>query len=799
MTRRLRAPERPRLDLCLTWAVAITGLVLLGVSPSSAQSSDVPAGEVLTPLDMAPPVTIPDFTASPEPTGQTKPDGASVAPVNSEPRIVWEVTQPFRLFVDPAITDRHRAAYQALDPAEREAPVLAIERRLAEASPQGWAADAVDRTCWDDAKMAHRPCGGADFHRPPSHRITALLEWPDPQDADIASAAETTDWPTETRGATAQTVGETNRAQPPDLLASIASRLEDLAPPPRCIWTMTPLSPTAAPDGARDIERATANSELAVVIREVDCETPVRFDVPFPAGATLSVLQSGATPLSTDVVVEDLFVLGLGDSFASGEGNPDVPVQFDDARHVIYGPAPDDDPLAGYPARAGAWTEVGDPVFLGLQAGWLSPRCHRSLYSHQARVALQLAIEHPHRAVTFVGLACAGAETTAGLFLQDAATPWLVDRPVHGQLSLAAQAQCAGGAAQERQFASVFGLEGRLPSLEQIRLLQCPRDAARRFDLILVSIGGNDIGFSRLVANAVLEDRSTLASLSGWMGQRHSARDAMARLPELALRYQALRRALHTLLHLPYGEADRVILTGYPPLAIRDEAGTVCPDGASGMDVYPAFHINSARVANGEQVGEALLNRMRAASEESGWRFVDAHRAQFVGRGICEAAQPSGDTTRAASSDPSEDLRLPRFVDGVWQPYAPSAYRPYASRQRWFRTPNDAYLTAHFHVAPSLVRNVLQMAQLNWFQLVLASTYSGAFHPTAEGQAAIADAAVREARAALANHGHRGFGGMKREEMAGHDPAPTEPDAVADGTAPIDAAADGRLRLPWVQ
>jgi hypothetical protein len=36
---------------------------------------------------------------------------------------------------------------------------------------------------------------------------------------------------------------------------------------------------------------------------------------------------------------------------------------------------------------------------------------------------------------------------------------------------------------------------------------------------------------------------------------------------------------------------------------------------------------------------------------------------------------------------------------------------------------------------------------------VLASTYSGAFHPTAEGQAAMADAAAYKARAVLAEHG----------------------------------------------
>jgi hypothetical protein len=100
-----------------------------------------------------------------------------------------------------------------------------------------------------------------------------------------------------------------------------------------------------------------------------------------------------------------------------------------------------------------------------------------------------------------------------------------------------------------------------------------------------------------------------------------------------------------------------------------------------------------------------------------------------------------------------DDLRLPRKIDGKWTPYNPADYQPYASRQRWFRTPNDAFMTANFHVAAGLLTKVLKIEPFAPFQLVLASTYSGAFHPTAEGQAAIADAVVSKARAVLAKYG----------------------------------------------
>ena len=50
----------------------------------------------------------------------------------------------------------------------------------------------------------------------------------------------------------------------------------------------------------------------------------------------------------------------------------------------------------------------------------------------------------------------------------------------------------------------------------------------------------------------------------------------------------------------------------------------------------------------------------------------------------------------------------------------------------------------------------------SWMQLLLASVYSGAFHPTAEGQAAIADAVVEKARGVLAKYEARRRAGEVR-------------------------------------
>jgi hypothetical protein len=106
-------------------------------------------------------------------------------------------------------------------------------------------------------------------------------------------------------------------------------------------------------------------------------------------------------------------------------------------------------------------------------------------------------------------------------------------------------------------------------------------------------------------------------------------------------------------------------------------------------------------------------------------------------------------------------LAFPRLKDGVWTPFKPSAYPPYLPRQRWFRTPNDAYLSTHMHVdtiagfgancSRRFTGTLQSLAKRYWlpFQLFLSSTYGGAFHPTAEGQARIADDIANAARGSL--------------------------------------------------
>jgi hypothetical protein len=607
-----------------------------------------------------------------------------MGPAWAQPEIVWQVENPFRFFLDPADTEVHRATWASLAPEQRNSPVLSAERVLAERHPEGWSASMFDKTCWDGKRNRYACRERPDYINPKSHVVRVGLQ-------GLADA---------------QVVD--------------------------CTWLTAPLGRGGRGRGVT-----------------LPCDTPVQLEIPYPAGAWIKVEIGGRQVAEVLARVTDLFIVGMGDSFASGEGNPDVPVRFSPDRTADYGAGANNAQLSGYPARVGDWKAIGEPAFIDENARWLDQACHRSLYSHQLRAALQLSVEDPHRAVTFVGVGCSGAETVFGLFLRYKGHEWVPTPPELSQISAVAEAQCAGHEAPDYELPEAYHLKGRIPDLKGgLVLKKCDPERARKIDLLLLSIGGNDMGFARLVANAVLSDSSVLRKLGGWFGQVYGFAEAGAQLDALEYRFKAVNRAVHYLLHIPWPESDRVILVGYPPMALLEDGNSICPDGQMGMDVLPDFFFSEEKAREGNAAAERLHALMQDAAKQHLWTLVEAHRAAFRGRGLCV-----GHTDAAWTM--ADEMRLPRKIDGVWEPYNPSEWHPYASRQRWFRTPNDAFMTGNFHVSQSVLQKVMKAETYSWIQLLLASVYSGAFHPTAEGQAAIADAVVEKARAVLAKYDAR--------------------------------------------
>jgi hypothetical protein len=346
------------------------------------------------------------------------------------PVIKWRVENPFRFFTDPADSEVHRATYRALGPEERRAPVLSAERALQGRHDDGWANTMYKKTCWNPATNRHTCDAYEDYINPQEHKIIAEI-------VGLDEAAGLT-----------------------------------------CTWLTAPKGGKAG--------RGEAVTE--------PCSESVSFEVPYPGSLGLKVEIGGREVLGTDAKVRDILVVAMGDSFASGEGNPDTPVRFSRERAADYGNAGEGTAdLTGYPARVGDWKQIGDKAFISENAHWLDQACHRSLYSHQMRAALQLAAEDPHLSVTFVGLSCSGAEVTFGLFLRYKGNEWVPNPPLLSQISAAAEAQCGRRETQALDLPEAYHMSGAISELKGgLVLRKCASSAARKIDLVLLSIGGNE-------------------------------------------------------------------------------------------------------------------------------------------------------------------------------------------------------------------------------------------------------------------------------------------------------------------
>ena len=106
----------------------------------------------------------------------------------------------------------------------------------------------------------------------------------------------------------------------------------------------------------------------------------------------------------------------------------------------------------------------------------------------------------------------------------------------------------------------------------------------------------------------------------------------------------------------------------------------------------------------------------------------------------------------APASAPDGTSFTPRASEGAQTPLtariAPSEFRAYAPRTRWIRTANDSYFAAMTY--PQGVLASTQPTRHSRCDVGRAiAVYGGAVHPTAEGHAAMADAAVVAARKVL--------------------------------------------------
>jgi lysophospholipase L1-like esterase len=477
-----------------------------------------------------------------------------------------------------------------------------------------------------------------------------------------------------------------------------------------------------------------------------DCAEPINFRARYgrPTVATVDVSSGPAASqrITTEISVRDIFIAGLGDSVASGEGNPDRQVALSDegfcfrsylgtASAQYYRPS-----RAGY--KGGRACEAPDflPVWQRQSALWFNAACHRSLYSYQTRTALALAVQYPHIAVTYLPLACTGATIADGLFGTQRARECPPTKTA---------AACQGT------------VNAQLAELREALTAAKRRQPDRKLDLILLSIGANDINFSGLVADVIVDTATerVLFRRSGVIGSVDDSRTELAR--DLPQGFRKLREALKPLV----GDLSHVVYASYanPTLA----GGAPCPGGRAGFDIHPSFNAQPQRLAkvSGFVQNEFLPELKALALCESGvlcrdpaadrMTFVDAHQAAFANHGFCARAQNDPEFDRECFSDKGESFD-PDIVTAASQPMvcgrSAGEYRAYLPRARWIRDANDSYFAAMTYpqgLPPSSQPSDIHDA--TWG--ILSAVYGGAVHPTAEGHAAMADAALPAAASVL--------------------------------------------------
>ncbi len=617
-------------------------------------------------------------TPEPPPAPAVEPAPEPVVEPATGVVVTWEVMNRFRLFRDERDFRRHVEA-------ESGRSVFEAEEDMAEATEgRGWARGMVVRLCLDAVGRVMDQCTRdgvqENYLTPADHRVEVKLA------GEVPSGAA-------------------------------------------CTWTFS--------NGNPNPRTLNAGCGEAVMYR-------ARYGRATMAVVDIAVPGEPVRRATGEITVRDLLIAGLGDFVASGDGNPDRPVaiadegfcfrRFDVSSNAEYF-RPSRVGFKGNRSCESGSGEIDRDEWALLSARWMGGACHRSLYGHQLRAALALAVESPHMAVTFLPLACTGATIDTGLLA--------------GQRSR--EINCGSGTPCPRTTPA---------QVTQLRDLIARAQRAqpnRNLDLVFLTIGANDINFPGLVADIIIDSASERRVFRGY-GIISTVEASQATLErKLPGDFAKLRAALRPLVD----SFERVVYVSYGNPALAPD-GSSCPGGRAGFDINPSFSVGADRLSRVTSfVQQKFLPALKeiasckasgaCASPSERMTFVDAHQAAFAEHGFCAKADSDPPFDRecflADGKSFSESL-----VDGANQPLACGAavseFRAYAPRARWIRTANDSYFAAM--TFPEGVSAAVQPSNLHdatWG--ILSAVYGGAVHPTAEGHAAMADAALEGARRAL--------------------------------------------------
>jgi hypothetical protein len=336
----------------------------------------------------------------------------------------------------------------------------------------------------------------------------------------------------------------------------------------------------------------------------------------------LGVLLSAGAPASADVAAppgkEPYVVMTAGDSYAAGEGAPEINGTYDSGG---------DPPLIGFTAED--WdSHFGNATTQGIE----TERCHRSPLSPSGVATTYLAGDFPDVQVDFESVACSGASIIKGGVLNRDNLPTGNKAPPN-----------SGGLL--RPYIGADPFDGSHPGpfppqLDQIDShLNFNGTGFKTLDALILGAGGNDAGFATFVA--ACGNVITLSSPHDDCTSDNALKDFRDfRLSLLPGHYDRLAAALLgnasdpgdaqlSASHVP----EAVLLTAIPAVA-RKTSTAFCNSEPDGDQTSGVASAEASMLENTVRI--PLDDNMRDAAQAHGWTFVNSHVNDFIGHAICQ-------------------------------------------------------------------------------------------------------------------------------------------------------------------
>jgi hypothetical protein len=362
--------------------------------------------------------------------------------------------------------------------------------------------------------------------------------------------------------------------------------------------------------------------ERPLIVTEADCSFEAHAPIPtdLAAGSLAdytvqmemlngegSVLYFASDTVSVPAYVP--LIVSVGDSMASGEGNPD--------RNGI-----EDGNSCHYATTYRYQFEDSRPPAMLEPAEWFDDRDHRSLRSAPALAARELLLDWPY--VNFLSFAKSGSRTREP------------GPPTDESIDVTEQLQ------------QVYDQVG---------------DA--RIDALLITVGANDAGFSGIIGGLARRNLSLGSAVTRFIrnmlklrGEADIEDGDRAGYPAVAAKLEELRRQGLNVAN--------VVITEYPGSLFNgsdDQPRAGCGLFELGTGPVDIFEIDEQEAFSIWHMGRFLNEEVELAAELQGWHLVDGIDERFRGRGYC-----SGQSYYVAGEDTCSNQG---DCDGILHPNGP--------------------------------------------------------------------------------------------------------------------------------